>query len=211
MDSVKPAPGRTGRVHVTTHSHLSQIALKLFIERGFEQTTVDEIAAEAGISRRTLFRYFQTKNDLPWGDFDNLLEGMRDRLAHAQHDAPISDVLRSAVIEFNQFPQDELAMHRSRMWLLLNVPTLMAHSTLRYAEWRQVIAEFVANRLGALSGDLTPQTIAGACLGISLAAYEQWLGCDDANLVELFDVAFSSVEDIFGTAEARSRSELSQA
>jgi hypothetical protein len=97
------------------------------------------------------------------------------------------------------------------MWLLLNVPTLMAHSTLRYAEWRQVIAEFVANRLGALPSDLTPQTIAGACLGISLAAYEQWLGRDDANLVELFDVAFSSAEAIFGTAEARSRSELSQA
>jgi hypothetical protein len=97
------------------------------------------------------------------------------------------------------------------MWLLLNVPTLRAHSTLRYAEWRQVIAEFVANRLGALPNDLTPQTIAGVCLGISLAAYEQWLGREDANLVELFDVAFSSAEAILGTAEARSPSEFSQA
>jgi hypothetical protein len=97
------------------------------------------------------------------------------------------------------------------MWLLLNVPTLRAHSTLRYAEWRQVIAEFVANRLGALPSDLTPQTIAGACLGISLAAYEQWLGREDANLVALFDVAFSSAEAIFGTVEARSPSEFSQA
>ena len=211
MDAVKLAPVRSGRVHATTHSHLSQIALKLFLDRGFEQTTVDEIAKEAGISRRTLFRYFQTKNDLPWGDFQALLEGMRSRLADAQNDAPIIDVLRSAVIEFNRFPDDELTMHRSRMWLLLNVPTLRAHSTLRYAEWRQVIAEFVANRLGALPSDLTPQTIAGACLGISLAAYEQWLEREDANLVELFDVAFSSAEAIFGTVEARSPSEFSQA
>ena len=211
MDAVKPVPVRSGRVHATTHSHLSQIALKLFIERGFEQTTVDEIAKEAGISRRTLFRYFQTKNDLPWGNFDALLKGMRSRLELADHDAPIIDVLRAAVIEFNHFPHDELAMHRSRMWLLLNVPTLRAHSTLRYAEWRQVIAEFVANRLGALPSDLTPQTIAGACLGISLAAYEQWLGREDANLVALFDVAFSSAEAIFGTVEARSPSEFSQA
>ena len=211
MDAVKLAPVRSGRVHATTHSHLSQIALKLFLDRGFEQTTVDEIAKEAGISRRTLFRYFQTKNDLPWGDFQALLEGMRSRLAHAENDAPIIDVLRSAVIEFNRFPDDELTMHRSRMWLLLNVPTLRAHSTLRYAEWRQVIAEFVANRLGALPSDLTPQTIAGACLGISLAAYEQWLEREDANLVELFDVAFSSAEAIFGTVEARSPAEFSQA
>lgn len=211
MESVKPPPGRSGRVHATTHSHLSQIALKLFLERGFEQTTVDEIAKEAGISRRTLFRYFQTKNDLPWGNFDSLLEHMRATLAEADQDLPIIDVLRAAVIEFNRFPQDELAMHRSRMWLLLNVPTLRAHSTLRYAEWRQVIAEFVANRLGALPSDLTPQTIAGVCLGISLAAYEQWLGRDDAHLVELFDVAFSSAEAILGTVEARSPSEFSQA
>jgi hypothetical protein len=48
-------------------------------------------------------------------------------------------------------------------------------------------------------------------LGISLAAYEQWLGREDANLVELFDVAFSSAEAIFGTVEARSPSEFSQA
>ena len=211
MDSLKPASGRSGRVHATTHSHLSQIALKLFLERGFEETTVDEIAKAAGISRRTLFRYFQTKNDLPWGNFQALLDGMRNRLAQADRDAPIIDVLRAAVIEFNHFPHDELAMHRSRMWLLLNVPTLRAHSTLRYAEWRQVIAEFVANRLGALPSDLTPQTIAGACLGISLAAYEQWLAREDANLVELFNVAFSSAEAIFGTAEARSRTEFSQA
>jgi hypothetical protein len=71
---------------------------------------------------------------------------MRATLSEADQELPIFEVLRKAVIEFNRFPQDELAMHRSRMWLLLNVPTLMAHSTLRYAEWRQVIAEFVANR-----------------------------------------------------------------
>jgi mycofactocin system transcriptional regulator len=198
MNAITSAPGRPGRGHVTTHSQLSQIALKLFIERGFDETTVDEIAREAGISRRTLFRYFPTKNDLPWGDFDSLLDHMRATLSEADQELSIFAVLRKAVIEFNRFPQDELAMHRSRMWLLLNVPTLMAHSTLRYTEWRKVIAEFVAHRLGVLPSDLTPQTIAGACLGISLAAYEQWLAHDDANLMDTFDVAFSSAEEIFG-------------
>ena len=199
MTDITSAPARPGRGHVTTHSELGQIALRLFIERGFDETTVDEIAREAGISRRTLFRYFPTKNDLPWGDFDSLLDHMRVTLSEADQDLPIIEVLRTAVIEFNRFPQDELAMHRSRMWLLLNVPTLMAHSTLRYTEWRQVIAEYVAQRLGTLPSDLTPQTIAGACLGISLAAYEQWLGNDEANLMDTFDVAFSSAEEIFGT------------
>lgn len=211
METMKPLPGRIGRGQATTHSHLSQIALKLFIERGFDQTTVDEIAKEAGIGRRTLFRYFQTKNDLPWGNFDPLLDVMRQRLAQADEDLPIIDALRAAVIEFNHFPQDELAMHRSRMWLLLNVPTLLAHSTLRYAEWRQVIAEYVAQRIGARASDLTPQTIAWACLGICLAAYEQWLGREDANLIETFELAFSDAESIFGTSATGTQPELSEA
>jgi len=205
MEKVKASPGRAGRVQVTTHSQLSQIALKLFIEQGFDQTTVDEIAKEAGVGRRTLFRYFPTKNDLPWGNFDPLLEGMRVTLAHADTNLPIIDALREAVIEFNNFPPDELDMHRNRMRLLLNVPTLLAHSTLRYAEWRQVIAEFVANRMGVKPNELPPQTIAWACLGICLAAYEQWLGRDDANLTETFRDAFSHAEAIFGAVEAQSQ------
>ena len=64
---------RIGRAPATTHGELSHLALALFLERGFEQTTVDDIVEAAGIGRRTFFRYFRSKNDLPWGDFDQLL------------------------------------------------------------------------------------------------------------------------------------------
>ena len=200
MNDIKPVPNRAGRGQATSHSELSQIALHLFIDRGFDETTVDEIAKAAGVGRRTLFRYFQTKNDLPWGNFDPLLDSMRTTLARADRNLPLIDALREAVIEFNSFPDDELEMHRSRMRLLLSVPTLMAHSTLRYAEWRQVIAEFVADRLDLRPDDLPPQTIAWACLGICLAAYEQWLERDDVDLVKTFEVAFANAEAVFGAA-----------
>merc|ERR1711969_548189 len=100
---------------------------------------------------------------------------MRGHLAALPADLPLRDALRLAVIEFNRFPADEIPVHRERMWLLLNVPTLLAHSTLRYMEWRQVIAEFVAERLRQPADALEPQAIAWACLGLSLASYEQWL------------------------------------
>jgi mycofactocin system transcriptional regulator len=203
MNATKPVPISAGRGQATSHSQLSQIALQLFIERGFDQTTVDEIAKAAGVGRRTLFRYFPTKNDLPWGNFDSLLESLRSTLARADRNLPLIDALREAVIEFNSFSDDELVMHRSRMRLLLSVPTLMAHSTLRYAEWRQVIAEFVANRIDVRPHDLPPQTIAWASLGICLAAYEQWLNREDADLVETFEIAFSNAEAVFGAALPR--------
>lgn len=180
---------RIGRAPVTTHGELSTIALRLFLERGYDATTVDDIAAAAGVGRRTLFRYFPSKNDLPWGDFDGLLTMMRDHLAVVRPDLPVMEALRLAIIEFNRFPPDQLELHRERMRLLLEVPALVAHSALRYQAWRTVVAEYVARRIGGEVDDLEPQAVAWACLGLCLAAYQEWLHHDD-DLLALLDRAF---------------------
>src|SRR5262252_10892938 len=75
-----PAAGRAGRRRVTSRAELEHAAFDLFGRQGFERTTVDDIAAAAGIGRRTFFRYFPSKNDVVWGDFDADLERMRRRL-----------------------------------------------------------------------------------------------------------------------------------
>ena len=200
MPDVSPEPRRTGRHPATSRAAISHVGLELFIERGFEATTVDDIAREAGIGRRTFFRYFASKNDLPWGDFDRLLDEMRAHLAAMPDDIPLMDALREAVVDFNRFPDEELTFHRERMWLLLNVPSLVAHSTLRYASWRQVIAEYVARRLDVGVDSLTPQAIAWSCLGLCLAAYEQWLAHDDADLLELLDASFRRLAAAYTSA-----------
>ena len=73
-----PKPSLRGRPVATTHGEIEQAAFRLFAERGFERTTLDAIATETGIGRRTLFRYFESKNDIPWGRFDRTLDGFRD-------------------------------------------------------------------------------------------------------------------------------------
>ena len=190
---------RVGRAPSTTHAELSHTALQLFMDRGFDATTVDDIAREAGIGRRTFFRYFPSKNDLPWGEFDRLLDRMRTNLAGMPDDIPLMEQLRQAIVEFNRVPEVEWEYHRRRMELLLHVPTLLAHSTLRYASWRQVVAEHVARRLDLPEADLIPQTIAWTCLGVCLAAYEQWLGNRDAALLELLDEAFRLIDERIDT------------
>ncbi|MCU1557370.1 MAG: hypothetical protein JWN09_1365 [Microbacteriaceae bacterium] len=197
------ASARIGRQPSTSHAELSHISLQLFIENGFENTTVDAVATAAGIGRRTLFRYFPSKNDLPWGDFDAGLEQMRTYLRMLPADTPLVDALSSAVVEFNRFPPEEIPFHRERMDLLLNVPALVAHSTLRYAAWRQVVADYAASRLGLASDGLEPQTIGWAFLGASLSAYEQWLKHEDADLLELLESAFVVLRSIFASVEAR--------
>lgn len=194
---------RMGRAPATTHRELSHTAFRLFLEHGFEETTVDDIVRVAGIGRRTFFRYFRSKNDLPWGDFDTLLERMRANLDQQPEEIALRDALRLAVVEFNRFPEDELVVHRERMWLLLNVPQLLAHSTLRYTEWRQVVAEFVARRLGDRIDALQPQSIAWTCLGLTLAAYEQWLAHEEADLLALIDESFRGLEFAWGVPEGQ--------
>jgi mycofactocin system transcriptional regulator len=185
--TVETAVPRQGRPPVTSEAELSHIALELIAERGFEATTVDDIAAAAGIGRRTFFRYFASKNDLPWGDFESQLAGMREVLAEMPDDVGLMEAIRISVIEFNRLPPSEIPYHRRRMELILRVPSLIAHSSLRYTTWRQVVAEFVARRLCVPEDSLRPQAIAWAVLGIALSAYEQWLADEDADLTELLD------------------------
>ncbi|GAA1092288.1 mycofactocin system transcriptional regulator [Tsukamurella spumae] len=171
-----------GRPSATTRGRLSAIAVDLFIENGFDETSIDEIAAAAGIARRTLFRYYPSKNSLAWGEFDDHLEGLRGLLDEAAGTGTLGTQLRDAIVAFNQVPESEREHHRRRMRLLLSVPALQAHSMIMYADWRQVIAEHVARHLGVAVSDHAPQTIAWMALGVALAAYDQWLEQPDSEL-----------------------------
>jgi len=201
--SPSAAPGpRVGRRPSTSRAQLEQHALRLFAARGFDEVTVEDIAAAAGIGRRTFFRYYRSKNDTVWGDFGGELQRMREVLAGYPRATPMMDALREAIVDFNRLDAAQVPWHRLRMRLILEVPALQAHSTLMYAEWRAVVAEFAADRLGRTADTLLPQVVAYACLGAAVAAYEQWLRQDGSDLADFLDEALRALTPGFGTAEA---------
>lgn len=183
-----------GRPAVTSRAELERRALELFAERGFATTTVDDIAAAAGIGRRTFFRYFASKNDAVWGEFDRSLLALRDALATVDPEQSLHDALREAVLASNRFDPAEVPRHRQRIALILKVPALQAHSTLRYAAWRQVIADFAGARLGQAPDALLPQLVAHSCLAAALTAYELWLSSPDRDLSQLLDDALRALD-----------------
>ena len=194
--SAQPQKKRTaiqGRPAATSHAIIEREAFRLFRERGFQETTVEAIAASVGIGRRTLFRYFESKNDIPWGQFDDSLEGFRKLLAQMPEDIPVHEAVHRGVVAFNDFDEGAMSQHRERMALIIRTPALQAHSVLRYADWRGVIADYVAKRLGLKSTDLLPQTVGQVSLAISLSAYEVWLNEPDALLLELLDEAMAGL------------------
>ncbi|HTZ26122.1 MAG TPA: mycofactocin system transcriptional regulator [Streptosporangiaceae bacterium] len=188
---------RAGRRRVTSRADLEHVAFDLFDRQGFERTTVDDIARAAGIGRRTFFRYFPSKNDVPWGSFDAELERMRLHLKALSPRMPLMEAIRVAIVDFNTFAPEQILLHRRRMRLILGTPALQAHSTLRYAAWRQVIAEFVAERTAQRPDALAPRTLGYVALGVAIAAYEQWLEADDADLSDLMDGAMRELAAAF--------------
>ncbi|MBX7432078.1 mycofactocin system transcriptional regulator [Mycobacterium sp. Y57] len=183
---------RVGRRRSTSFEHISDVAIDLFMAQGFDDVSVDDVAAAAGIARRTLFRYYPSKNALPWGDFDAHLEHMRTLLADLDPTVPIRDALRTALLAFNEF--DDTDRHRERMRLILETETLQAYSMTMYAGWRGVVATFVASRLGGSSRDLVAQTVAWTMLGVALAAYEHWLADESVSLHAALEAAFDTLD-----------------
>ena len=186
---------RVGRRRSTTWDHISNVAIDLFSSRGFDEVSVDDVAEAAGIARRTLFRYYPSKNALPWGDFDAHLDHMRDLLVDLDPDVPIDEALRTALLAFNSFDAQETARHRQRMRVILETAALQAYSMTMYAGWRAVVAAFVARRLGAKAEDLVPQTVAWMMLGVALSAYEYWLADESVSLATALGGAFDTVSD----------------
>jgi len=184
---------RVGRRRSTTRHQITDVALELFAGRGFDEVSVDDVAEAAGIARRTLFRYYPSKNAIPWGDFDAHLQHLRELLAVVNPDVPTERALRGALLSFNTFDAPEIPRHRLRMQVILRSTELQAYSLTMYAGWRNVIAEFVATRYGSKPGDLVPQTVAWSMLAVALSAYEHWLADETVSLTEALGAAFDVV------------------
>lgn len=189
----EPTPG-PGRRPSTTRGEIATVALRLFAERGFEQTTLDDIAAATGVGRRTLFRYFPSKNDMAWGDFDGEIARLRRHLDATGPEVPVMRAIRLAVVATNDFRKADIPELRSRMQVLTQEPALQAHSAIRYRDWREAVAGFCALRLDHDPADLIPQAIGHATLGVTLASFLSWVRQPPGDLAPYLDRALRLLE-----------------
>ena len=184
---------RVGRRRSTTPEHITDVALELFTARGFAEVSADDVAHAAGIARRTLFRYYASKNAILWGDFDAHLAHLQELLDNVDPRIRMGEALRAALLSFNSFDEGETVRHRQRMRVILETAELQAYSMTMYAGWREVMAGFVAGRLGVKTTDPIPQTVAWTMLGLALSAYEHWLSGESVTLLQALGNAFDVV------------------
>src|SRR6185437_16437804 len=154
-----PDPGaRRGRPPGTSARALEVIALRLFAEQGFEET-VDQIATAAGVSRRTFFRYFDSKPGVLWGQFDTEVATIRRLLDELPAGLPVMTAVRRAVLAANHYRAEDVPELRARMNLIGSVPALAASAAVHYDAWERAVSGFVARRAGQPADSLYPLAV----------------------------------------------------
>ncbi len=185
--------GRRGRPPGTSARELELVSLRLFSENGFEDTTVERIAAAAGVSKRTFFRYFDSKADVLWHAFDGEVRALRSAFAAVPGHIALMDAIRQVVVGVNQYRAEDVPELRTRMNLIGSVPALQASAAQHYDAWERAVTEFAAGRLGQPAGSLYPLAVGRATLAVCRSAYDRWAERADADLTVYLELALRAL------------------
>ncbi|MDI6104177.1 TetR family transcriptional regulator [Actinoplanes sp. NEAU-A12] len=162
-------------------AEITEAALQLCAVKGFDTTTVDEIVEAAGISRRTFFRYFSSKEDVAIQLLASLGTDMRDELRARPAGEPPATALRHAVGIAIDHCVDEPLKSLRVVQLILRTPVLHARMLERQAQWREGLTIELAVRLGRdPATDMFPEMAARMALAAFEAAMLHWSVSDGA-------------------------------
>jgi AcrR family transcriptional regulator len=192
----EPKVGLRERTRNAVRAQLADAALKLFVEQGFDATTVEQIAAVTGLSRRSFHRYFSSKEDVLGQWFAEMGQQVAAALAARPAQEPAWLALRRAFDDLVQAMSDRPEA-RVMTRMMLTTPALHASHLHKYAHWRVLLADVLQQRLtdgGSTPARISAVALAGAALASLESAQEQWVA--DGNqrpLDELVDEAMNAV------------------
>lgn len=188
------AEGLRARKKAKTHAELQRHALRLFAAKGYAETTVDEIAAAAEVSRSTFFRYFANKEAVVL--FDDVDALMTAALARQDPDTPLLAAVRNAVrAAFEQLSEEKRELEEVRMRLARTVPELQRAIRESGAPDLEHLAERLTSTAGDASSELDAQLFLGVIHGARLAARGLVERDPDSSYIEALDGALARLQD----------------
>lgn len=175
-------------------------AFRLFLERGYEQTTVDDIVALAGVGRRSFFRYFPSKEDVVFPDHERCLADMTAFLAASgkEHEPVrrVCDAARLVLLMYAENPSFSVQRYR----LTKQVPGLRAYELSVVWRYERALAEYLRGRFtGRPDGTLHADVIAAAVVAAHNNALRSWLRSDgQGDASATVEHALGYVQSAFG-------------
>ena len=191
-------PGLRERRKRQLKSELSRQAILLFTQKGFEHTTIDDIVDPLAVSKRTLFRYFATKEDLVFAWYEELTDELVRALeARPKAEAPFASVcatLLSLLHYYDEDPKWALAMTR----LSKATPGLVGKSFEKRSIWERELAKVLARRLpDTAARDLTARVTVAAALAAFTCGIDEWTDSrGKANIRSCLERAFAIVKNV---------------
>jgi AcrR family transcriptional regulator len=150
-------------------------ALRLFAERGFTGTTVDDIAGAADVSRRTFFRYFDHKEDVLLGWLDEVGEDVAACLAARPHSEPPLDAVRASVLTLVEGYRERAADALAGARVIESTPAVRAREREKQGEWEDAIANELCKRLGrSIAARRRARLLAALSVGALSASIAIW-------------------------------------
>jgi AcrR family transcriptional regulator len=185
--------GLRERKKLKTRALIQREAMRLFLDKGFDETTVEDIAEAVEISPSTFFNYFPSKEDV-------VFEDELDPLVLAAFDAQPADTnpirrLRMAMrTVFGKLTPEQERMMRARMQLLATTPELRGAMLSQFAGLVDQIAHLLASRIGKRQDDFAVHNIAGAVLGVLLSVMLTMVDSPKADMLKVVDDALAHLE-----------------
>ncbi|GLP73758.1 TetR family transcriptional regulator [Mycobacterium antarcticum] len=190
-------PAQTARSE-RTRDALRQAALVRFLAQGVEDTSAEQIAADAGVSLRTFYRHFTSKHDLLFADYDAGLEWFRTALADRAPHESLIDAVHAAVMAapYDAQAVPKIAELRARE---LEAGRIVRHIRQVEADFAEAVEEYLTRDVPPASGaegrlrvTVTARCIAAAVFG----AMEVWMLGDEPSLPELAGLCRTALETV---------------
>ena len=178
-----------------------EVAFSLFAEKGYDQTSVDDIAAAAGVSRSSFFRQFGSKEMVIFPDHDALLSAVDDRLGASTASSAIlaiSDAVR--LVLFHYIAEGERARQRYR--LTSTVPALRERELVSGARYQRLFRQYVSNwGDGSAQSELHAELTAAAVVAAHNRVLRRWLRGQVKDPQSEIDDALETVHGLFAPQE----------
>jgi len=182
-----------------TRERLTEAALALFEEHGFDGVTVDEIAAAATVSARTFYRYFGSKEGVLFDQQDELLAVLHATIVTERPDEPPIAAVRAAIVTLTQHTAHLVTTQRRQAAIYLATPSLGAYErTVIRPRWEETLVGAIAERLSVDPAvDPRPRLLAGAAIAVMDSVMIAWITRDgDADLAELVEAHFQLLGEL---------------
>lgn len=188
--------GVMSRWEPDARGRLERAALDLFAQHGYDQTTVEQIAAVAGVTKRTFFRHFADKREVLFGGSGRFLEMFVDSLADATHVATPFQLLSAILKGVGVSLGADRELMRRRQAVILDSVELQERELVKMAAVTNALAAALRDRGTA---EMTARVTAEVTAALFRAAFEDWLATDQG---ELSDSVHDALDTVRNFAEA---------